>query len=617
MRLVPKGRRPSAHATGADAVRGIGDAATAAGVRWDLGRLYGSVDDPRIAADLAEARRRAERFAEMYRGRVVAAELGGDELRDALVEYEAILQLAARPAFYAGLRAAEDTQDPAALALEERTHEAQAELRAVLVFLDLELGALADDAFDAYLDAPVLAAYAHHLRSVRRFKPHLLSESEERALARKDVSGRAAFVQLYDELAGSLRFPITIAGDTRELSDGEVMALLHHPDAAVRRHALETYLECYAAERLPLTAIFNTLLLDHRIECDMRGYADVADPTHLGNDVDRETVSAMMETVGRRYETIREFLRLKARLLGVPRLGVADVYAPLATTPERIPYDEARAIVLEAFGRFSPLFADAAREFLDGGWVDAEARPGKRSGAFCAALAPGQHPDVLTSYAGTGRDVATLAHEIGHGIHYVLANRQTYLSYDPPLVLAETASVFAEMLVTAHLVEIAPDAAARRRILVESLDEIYGTLFRQHALTRFELDAHAARRDRRLASDDICELWSRVQADLFGDAVEMIPAYRFGWAYIPHFIHSRFYCYAYAFGELLTLALYDRYREEGAAFLPRYLELLASGGGEEPAHLLARFGFDIRSADFWARGCDTVARMIAELRATM
>ncbi len=325
----------------------------------------------------------------------------------------------------------------------------------------------------------------------------------------------------------------------------------------------------------------------------------------------------MMDAVARHYDDVREYFGVKARLLGLPRLDLADVYAPVGVADARVSYADARTTVLDAFARFTPAFADLARGFLDDRWVDAEMRPGKRHGAFCAALAPGEHPYVLMSYAGTGRDVATLAHEIGHGVHYLLAGRQSFLNYEAPLVLAETASVFAEMLVTAHLVATAPDAATRRRLLVETLDEIYGTLYRQHALTRFELAAHAARRERRLSTDEICRLWTDAQRDLFGDAVEIPAAYRFGWAYIPHFIHSRFYCYAYAFGELLTLALFDRYRAEGAAFVPDYLELLASGGSADPASLLARFGFDVRSPAFWDRGCATVRRMVEELRATV
>ncbi len=601
-------RLPSLDAAPADSPA----AAAAAGVRWDLAELYSGPDDPRLAADARDARQRAEHFAAAWRGALRAGPPATELLR-ALREYEAILEIGQRPGFYASLLAAADSGDPVALDLEQRTTEEQAELRAHLVFVDLELTALDDDRFAALVADPVLVDYAHFLRTVRRFKPHLLSEDEERVLVRKSVSGPAAFAQLYDELTGSLRFRVLVDGAEHVLTDGEVMALLHHPDRELRRRALRAFLDEYAAHQLPLAAVTNALVLDHRIDCELRDYQDLAAPTHLANELDPATVAVMMDVVERHYPVIRRFLTLKARLLGLTRLASADVYAPIDGVAEQVPIARGRTIILDAFGRFSGGFADLAAGFFDGRWIDAEVRPGKRHGAFCAAWSPRHHPYVLASYAGTSRDVATLAHELGHGIHSTLARRQTLLNYDPPLVLAETASVFAEMLVTDHLVALAPDAATRRRLLVETLDEMYGTIFRQHALTRFELALHAARRERRLSADDIGTLWWEAQRRLHGDTVEMDPAYRHGWSYIPHFIHSRFYCYAYAFGELLTLALFQRYRHDGAPFVPVYTELLASGGSVEPAALLARVGFDVTQPAFWEAGCAAIAALVDEL----
>jgi oligoendopeptidase F len=581
----------------------------ALGVRWNLHELYTGPADPALERDLTEARARAERFAAMWRGRL--AEVDAQRLADALAEYEAIEEAAQRPGFFAGLLTAADTQDPVALALEQRTTELQTELRTLLVFFELEILALDDDRMATLLADGALARYGHFLTQLRRFKPHALSEPEERALARKDLSGRTAFVQLYDELAGSLRFRI----DDEDLTEGELLALLHHADGERRRHALTTLLDAYAAERVPLTAIMNALLLDHRIDCDMRSYGDVTSPTHLANEISPHVVEVMMDAVERHIPVIQRFLRLKARLLGVERLGIADVYAPIEAAPAELPWPTGRRLVLEAFERFDARLAAPARELLDGGHVDAEVRPRKRAGAFCAALGPQVAPYVLSTYTGTSRDVATLAHELGHAVHYQLARRQTFLHYDPPLVLAETASVFGEMLVTDHLLTDATDPAARRRLLVETLDEMYGTIFRQHTLTRFEMAAHAARRDHRLDHDELGDLWMAAQTRLFGDSVDVDPVYRPGWSYIPHFIHSRFYCYSYAFGELLTLALFQRYRDEGPAFVPAYLELLAAGGSAPPETLAARLGFDLASPAFWDRGCAAVAAMVEELAA--
>ncbi|MEO6026078.1 MAG: M3 family oligoendopeptidase [Candidatus Binatia bacterium] len=580
---------------------------SADGVRWDLRELYDGPADPRIESDLAATVERAEAFVTEWHGRLPT--ITAPSLRASLAEYEAIQQLAQRPGFYASLLTAMDSQDPVALALEQRTAEAQSELRARLVFFELEILALDDARANLLIADPALATYAHFLTQLRRFKPHVLSEPEERVLTRKELSGKTAFVQLYDEISGALRFEI----DGKDVTEGEVLSLLHHPDRERRRNALTALLEPYAAARLPLTAIFNALLLDHRVDCEMRRHADVTDPTHLANEVAPVIVSTMMDAVDRHRPTIQRFLRLKARLLGLPRLGIADVYAPLDATSVAVPWPAGRATVLDAFARFDGGLATIATELLDRAHVDAEVRARKRSGAFCAALGPDHAPYVLSTYTETNRDVATLAHELGHAVHYVLARHQTPLHYDPPLVLAETASVFAEMLVTDHLLSGTTDRDARRRLLVETLDEIYGTVFRQHALTRFEMAAHAARRDHRLDYDEICDLWMAEQTRLFGDSVDVAPVYRAGWSYIPHFIHSRFYCYSYAFGELLTLALFQRYKDEGRAFVPAYLELLSAGGSAAPDVLAGRLGFDLRSADFWDRGCAAITHMVDEL----
>jgi oligoendopeptidase F len=583
------------------------DRHSAAGVRWNLTELYQGPADPALEHDLAAAHAAATAFVGAWRGRIASATAG--ELETALVEYERIQQLALRPGFYASLLTAVDTQDQVALALEQRTAEAHTDIRTLLVFFELELLAIDDARATALSTDPTLAGHAHFLTQLRRFKPHVLSEGEERVMARKDLSGRTAFVQLYDELAGSLRFRL----DGEELTEGEVLALLHHPDRERRERALGALLEPYAEARLPLTAIMNALLLDHRVDCEMRGHADVTHPTHLANEVEPEVVAVMMDAVERHRPVIQRFFRRKATLLGLPRLGIADVYAPIGDAEPAIPWLEGRTLVLDAFARFDGGLAALATDLLDRAHVDAEVRARKRSGAFCAALGPESAPYVLSTYTETGRDVATLAHELGHAVHYSLARRQTFLHYEPPLVLAETASVFAEMLVTDHVLSVTTDPVARRRILVETIDEMYGTVFRQHTLTAFEMAAHAARREHRLDHDELCDLWMTEQRRLFDDSVDVAPIYRTGWSYIPHFIHSRFYCYSYAFGELLTLALFQRYKDEGAAFVPAYLELLGAGGSMAPVDLAARLGFDLASPAFWDRGCAAITRMVDEL----
>lgn len=593
------------------------DGLTAAGVCWALDDLYASPDDPRLEADVTKAKQQAEAFAAAYRGKIASAQLDGPGLAAALAEYEALTALESRPSFYAALLFAADTQNQAAQQLVQRTREAATETSNLSLFFTLELIALDDQQLAALLATPALAEYQHYIEAVRRFKPYILSEKEEQLLNQKKLSGQSAFVQLFGELSGSLRFKVLVDGEERELSDGEVMALLRHPDATVRERALTVFLETYASHGLVLSSIFNTILLDHKIDCEIRKYADVVLPTHLANEIAPATVEAMLQAVERHYPVAQEYFRLKARLLGLERLKNTDVYAPIATTPESISFAQAQDLILTAFGRFNAQFAAIASDFFQKRWIDAEVRAGKRGGAFCAALSPEHHPYILCSYTGTGRDVATIAHELGHGIHYSLARCQKLLNYDAPLVLAETASVFAEIVLTRHLLAEATDRATRRAILCDVLQDMYGTVFRQTALTRFEIAAHAKRQQGMLSPDDIGDLWWNEQAQLFGDSVEMLPISRWGWSYIPHFIHSRFYCYSYSFGELLTLALFQRYLDEGEAFIPTYLQLLESGGSQRPEHVLGQLGIDINQPEFWDRGFQVMNGFLADLQETL
>ena len=598
----------------------------AEGVSWNLHDLYEGPDDPRLEADLAEAKQRAEIFAETYRGTIVDGQLDGSDLATALAEYEALTELGSRPAFYASLLFAADTQNQAAQQLVQRTREANTETGNLTVFFSLELIALDAGRLAQLLAAPELAEYQHYIEAVRRFKPHTLSEKEEQLLNQKDLSGQSAFVQLFGELSGSLRFTVMVDGEDKQLTDGEVFALLRNPDSAVRERALTAFLETYASHGLVLTSIFNNLLLDHKIECEMRGYDNVVLPTHLSNEVAPRTVEAMMQAVERHYPLAQEYFRIKAQLLGMDRLSYTDVYAPIATTAESILFDTAKELIVTAFGKFNEHFAALALDFFNNGWIDAEVRAGKRGGAFCAALSPAHHPYILCSYTGTGRDVATIAHELGHGIHYSLSRCQKLLNYDAPLVLAETASVFAEIVLTRHLLAEAQNQAqaqaqaqdqnqaTRRALLCDVLEDIYGTVYRQTALTRFEMAAHAKRQAGVLSAEDIGQLWWQEQEKLFGDSVELPPVYRWGWSYIPHFIHSRFYCYSYPFGELLTLALFQRYMNEGEAFIPAYVQLLERGGSERPERALTELGIDINQPEFWDQGFQVIQGFLADLQ---
>jgi oligoendopeptidase F len=580
-------------------------------VTWDLTPLYAGPDDPRIEADVAASRKAAAAFVDRYRSRV--AELDAPGLAAAITAYEDLGEQARLPGFYAHLLFAANTQDDVARRLVDRTREAALGIANALTFFELELKDLADDAFGRLVADSALVERRHWLGVVRRRRPYTLSEPEERVVNQKNVTGRGALVQLFDELSGSLRFRL----DDRELTGEQVLSLLYDPDRALRERAFTTFLDGYAAHGVVWTNVLNGLMQDHRLECELRKLPDPILPTHLDNEVRPETVDAMMRATERHYPLAQRYFRLKAKLLGLEVLKNTDLYAPLEETPSRLPFDEARNLVLYAFGAFAPEFGALAEDFFSRRWIDADVRPGKRLGAFCASPGPRGNPWILLSYTETPRDVATLAHELGHGVHDRFAARQRPLDYMPPLTLAETASVFGEMMLTRVLLDREPRREGRRAILCAKIEDTIATVFRQNVLTRFEMAAHARRAAGPLTADEIGTLWWEENAKLYGDAVEMVPAYRWGWSYIPHFIHSRFYCYAYVFGELLVLALYQRYRDEGAAFVPHYLELLAAGGSEAPDVLLSRLGFAIDDAAFWDRGFDVVQDLLAELEQTL
>ena len=587
----------------------------AEGVRWNLGELYSGPEDPRLETDFSDARRRAEEFARAYRGKL--AGFDGGTFSRALVEYQSLSEFLYRPSFYASLLFAEDTQNAKAQQLVQRTREVATDTGNQLIFFALELIALDERQVAALMAAPEMAEYEHYLGVLRRFKPHTLGEKEEQILNQKNLTGRSAFEQLYDELSGSMRFKVVVDGEERELTDSEVMALLRHPDRELRERAFSSFLDKHGEHAMVLTAVFNNVFLDHKVDCELRHYPDVVLPTHLSNDIEPQTVEAMMQAVERHYSVAQEYFGLKARLLGVDKLRNTDIFAPIASETEKIPFSEARSLVLTAFGNFSPRFAAIAEEFFTKRWIDAEVRPGKRSGAFCASLSPNSHPYVLCSYTGNGRDVSTIAHELGHGIHYSLSRVQKWVNHDAPLVLAETASVFAEITLTRHLLAQTNSREVRRGLLCDLLDDIYATVFRQTALTRFEMAGHQQRKSGQLSADDMCALWLQEQGKLFGDSVDMIPAYRWGWSYISHFIHSRFYCYSYSFGELLTLALYQRYLDEGESFVPGYIRLLEGGGSKRPDQALAELGIDINHPEFWDRGFRVIEGFLADLKATL
>jgi oligoendopeptidase F len=583
----------------------------ATGVGWDLSDLYASADDPALTADLERSLDLALRFGEQHRDRV--AELDAQALADALDRYEALQEPLVRASCYAQLLFAADTSAPQHGALLQRVQERATEIRNALLFFELEWVALPAERAAALLAAPVLARRRHFLTSLRRYRPHLLSEPEERILSETANTGRSAFSRLFDEILAGMKFRFEHGGEARELGEEEVLALLYSADREQRRAGAAALTRGLRENARTLSFIFNTLVQDKAIDDRLRRYPAPMAARNLANEIEPASVESLLSACVARYPLVARYYRLKARLLGIEQLEDYDRYAPIAAESSERSFELARQVVLDAYADFSPNMAGIAARFFDEHWIDAELREGKRGGAFCASTLPSIHPYVMLSYTGNLRDVMTVAHELGHGVHQTLAARQGLFEQDTPLTTAETASVFGEMLVFRRLMREETDASVRLALLCGKLEDAFATVFRQVAMTRFEEALHAGRRaEGELPIERINALWLDANRPMFGDAVRLSDDYAWWWLYIPHFVHSPFYCYAYAFGELLVLALLRRYDAEGAAFVPRYLALLEAGGSEAPEALLARIGVDITDPGFWDGGLAVLEDMVAE-----
>lgn len=579
---------------------------------WDTAPLYPAPDAAELERDFTAAAAQADEFRARYLGKT--AGLDAAALLDALATYERLEELIVKPQLYAHLLFAADSEDDTNKTLSQRAAEFGNLLARQLLFFDLEIMAIPDEAFARLVSDERLATYRHHLTSVRKFRPHTLPEREEQLLKQKALTGAEAFSRLFDELSASFRYTMTVEGEEREFTGEELLGLLHHPDGELRERAFATFLARHEEHGIVYSAVFNNVALDHAQELELRGYRSPMEPTHIANEIDPPIVERLMAVSEDNYQLARDYFRLKARLLKLPRLKNTDVYAPVGDVDRRVTFDEAREMVLAAYNGFNPAYGKIIEAFFTERRIDVLPRPGKGGGAFCMGMTPSLPPYVLLNFTGNLRDVATLAHELGHGLHFVLAQRQTMLNYHPPLPLAETASVFGEMLLTRHLLEREADPAVKVALLCAKIEDIIATTFRQNVLTRFEERLHLERAGGLLTSSRICDLWWEENGKLYGDAVEMIGPYRWGWSYISHFIHARFYCYSYTFAELLVLSLYRKYLEQGAAFIPVYEAILASGGSLSPAETVRGAGIDLAAPDFWQKGYDFLRDLLEELR---
>jgi oligoendopeptidase F len=602
---------------------------------WDLEPLVDGEGQDGVERRLADALTRGQAFASRHAGKLDALDSAG--LRAAMDELAVIHELVARAGYYAALRFSTDTADPANGALLQKVQEQETTIQTTLLFFELEWAALPDERAEELLTGEGLAFCAHHLRNVRRYREHLLSEPEEKILTEKSLTGASAWQRLFEELTSAIE--VTVPGTSGAPAGGagvggrdgdaanatgapEKVALdvalsrLALPDRDVRRATAQAVTAALAPGLRTRAFLFNTLLADKATDDRLRSYPHWLAARNLSNEASDESVRALIEAVRARYEIPRRWYRLKARLLGLERLADYDRMAAVTEDEVGFPFAQAREIVHDCYSSFSPELGALVGRFFDERRIDAPVRPAKRGGAFCAAAVPSVFPYVLLNYTSRRRDVLTLAHELGHGVHFALAAPQGIFHQSTPLTLAETASVFGETIVFGRLLEEDTTPASRLALLAENLEDTIATVFRQIAMNRFEQLVHTARREQgELSVERFGELWAESQSELFGDSVEVTDGYRTWWSYIPHFVNSPGYVYAYAYGQLLALSVYERYQQTGPELVPRYIEMLAAGGSESPEEVGAIVGVDLADPEFWTAGLDLVERQLQEAEA--
>ncbi len=587
---------------------------SADGVKWDLSDLYQGVADPKITQDLQAARTRAEAFESIYRDKIRTLTNGGAEVLHAAVkEYESLYEQLDKPYVFAHLLHAAKTDEAEHGKLLARVREERTDINKHLIFFELEWVDVPDDVADALVSQPELANYKHFLEHKRAWRPHVLSEPEEKIVDEKAITGRSAFVRLFDETAASMRFPFQTDDGAEMLSQQQILSRLYDPNRETRQRAATGLTAGLKDQSRLLTYIFNTLVLDHQKSCKLRNYPNPMSPRHLANEITDEVVDALMTASERHHDVVSRYYTLKGKLLGLETLCDYDRYAPIFDDLPGCDWPTARGIVERSYASFSPRAGEVIGEFFKKGWIDAELRDGKRGGAFSAGAVPSVHPYILMNYTDRMRDVMTLAHELGHGLHQYLSRPVGYLQCSTPLTTAEMASVFGEMLTFETLLKEYSEPRHRLALLCSKIEDTFATAFRQIVLTRFEQKLHEARREQgELTTEQINELWMDANRPMHGDSVQLTDDYQWWWMYIQHFIHVPFYCYAYSFGELLVLALVQKYKEEGEAFVPRYLELLSSGGSDAPHVLLAKVGVDVNDPGFWELGLKLIGEMVGE-----
>lgn len=586
----------------------------AKGVTWNLSDLYSSISDPKLDSDLALARQKAVAFETKYKPLLEKVkESAGFPLAELLKDYKEIITLMTKPGVFSHLSFAEKTNEPAVGAFMQKVQVHLTDTQSHLLFFDVLWNKLDPQTVSRLVSDPAVAPDLHYLEKMRVYAPHTLAEGEEKIMAIKSNTSSSAFSRLFDEIMNNVPFYIEIGGVRVKKTEGEVLSYFHSADRAERKKASDSLAEGLTANTHVLNYIYNMILADHRASLQIRKYKHPMDAMNLSNETDLESIRGLIQSVQAAYPLAQRYYKLKKRLLGLDRLYDYDRYATVEAEEEKLDFSRCRQIVLEGYDAFSLEVGKIMREFFDKRWIDAEIREGKQGGGFCCETTPDLHPYILVNYTGSLRDVMTVAHELGHGLHQYLSRKAGILESNSPLTMAETASVFGEMLIFEKILEKESDPKKRLALLCGKIDDNFATVFRQIAMTDFELMAHeTGLKEGELSSEKLSDLWIESNRKLYGDSVELTENYRHGWKYIPHFVHSPFYCYAYSFAQLFVLALYQEYKKDPKGFVPKYLEMLSLGGSKKPEEIAKIAGLDLRKPGFWESGLKILEDLVVQ-----
>jgi len=588
---------------------GINEELGTSDIIWNTGDLYKGYNDPQIETDISFCLKEAETVNKKYAAKV--KDLNAEDLHGLVVRLESLETRMGGLFTFAFLNFATQTHDHEVSAFLQRMREIGSSIGKETVFFELEWNQVPKETAEKLLHDDILSHYHHYLDNIRKYAPHQLSQVEEKLLLELSPVGRGSWTTLFEKIMGQMKF------GAKQRTEEEVLSDLYSSDRQVRKQAASDLTEGLQSQLHVLTYVFNTLLAEKMIKDRLRKYPGWISTMNLGNELEDRTVEVLVETVISRYDIPQRYYRIKKEILGLDELVDYDRYAPVPHLPDtKISWSDSRIMVLEAFAKFSPRMAEIAAYFFDKSWIHAPVLEGKRGGAFAHPGVPEVHPYVLVNYTGNLRDVSTLAHELGHGVHQYLAAEQGFYNSNTTLVLSETASVFAELLVFNSQLELLADKEERKAFICQKLESIFATVFRQISMNRFEDKVHNGRRKLgELKSDAVSKMWLETQHEMFGDSVTLSENYGIWWSYIPHFLHTPGYVYSYAFGELLVLALYALYRNEGEDFVPKYIKLLSAGGSQTPDKLLKPFGVNLNDSDFWRDGLRIIDDMLKMIEA--